>query len=445
MISSKIAERSCAKMITAFSDISFLNAGASLAFLTLLIPILIHLFNRSPGLRVVVGSIELIKRAKARRVTEIKLMQYILLLLRLIIFSLLALVLMGLASRAFFQVPEGTAYVSPAWVAEANEDEITQLQNDHAGSDIFLLDSALTPLSTSVIAEVKAGGVATQLDGQSGAILLAALSAKKHSDNTHVYVTDLSGEYTGTAPGNWPLNWHIKESSFTPEQTKTPIALTVFTDPATATDTALIERAAIALNRHRNVDISLNVTSSETVDGADISGADWVFWLSPTPVPDTLLGTGSAARFLTYGRERAGAIMQGQADVYPFTRLKTRRIAPSPSGGEVLWTAETGEPLLTRTVQSGKEVYHLLAGFSSSSLGAAPDFAELFLQILTSPEGSDGTFSHAPVTIARGTDEAKNLPAFTYPQMPRTDWLLLMLVVFWVLERWLSERASRDA
>lgn len=438
-------------MVTAFSNFSFLNPGAGLAFLALLIPILIHLFNRSPGLRVVVGSIELIKRAKARRVTEIKLMQYILLLIRLIIFSLLALILMGLASRAFFDVADNTAYVSPAWIAAASTDEIAALQNEHAGSDIFLLDDELSPLTEAAIEAIKSDSTLSQLTGQSGAILLAALTEQKHGANTHVYITDLSGEYAGEAPGDWPLVWHVRESAREsaqqsakpPAAPKLPLALTVFSSPASLADAALIERAVLALNRHRNVDIRLKPVSSDAATASDTEGADWGIWLSSDPLPEVLLSGARSTRFISLGAARPTGLTRGWADIYPFTQIETRRLAPSAAGDEILWMTDAGQPLLSRSVNSGSEVYHLLTSLEGSTLGTAPGFADLLLELLTSPSGFDRGFRHAPVIIAR--NGAAESPTFTYPQVPRTNWLVLMLVIFWVLERWLSERVGRDA
>lgn len=430
-------------MVTAFSEFSFLNPGAGLAFLTLLIPILIHLFNRSPGLRVVVGSIELIKRAKARRVTEIKLMQYILLLVRLIIFSLLALILMDLASRAFFKAADNTAYVSPAWIAEAGDNEIIELQRQHANSEIFLLDDELSPLTDTAVEAIKADGTSNQLSGRSGATLVAALTERKHSTNTHVYITNLSGEYAGSVPGDLPLVWHIKESLPTADTPKTSLALTIFSNPDSMADAALIERTVLALNRHRNVDIRLSLVPSDTATVNDTDGADWGIWLSPEPLPEKLLNATGSTRFISLGATRPSGLTRGRADIYPFTHIETRHLALGAEGAEVLWATDAGKPILARQVSSGTEVYQLLTSFTGSNLGTAPDFADLLLELLASPVGFDRAFKEAPVIIAR--DPAATAPHFNYPQVPRTNWLVLILIVFWVLERWLSERAGRNA
>ena len=72
------------------SGLSILTPAAWWALAALAIPLLIHLFSRSRGRLVYTGHIDLIRQARRVKVTELRLTQRLLLMVRLGIFTLAA-------------------------------------------------------------------------------------------------------------------------------------------------------------------------------------------------------------------------------------------------------------------------------------------------------------------------------------------------------------------
>ena len=117
-------------MNAVLSGLSFLTPSAWWALLTLVIPLLIHLFNRSRGRLVHIGHIDLIRQARKAHVTEVKLAQWLLLLLRLSIFTLAALILLGLAKPGLSSSDTVTIYLAPAWLKTAPGTDIEKVLAD---------------------------------------------------------------------------------------------------------------------------------------------------------------------------------------------------------------------------------------------------------------------------------------------------------------------------
>ena len=85
------------------SNLMFLAPAGLLGLLALAVPLLIHLFSHSKGRKVLIGHIELVRQARRRRVTEIRLTQWLLLALRLVMFTLAAFILAQLVRQGLEQ------------------------------------------------------------------------------------------------------------------------------------------------------------------------------------------------------------------------------------------------------------------------------------------------------------------------------------------------------
>ncbi len=94
-----------------------------IALAGLAVPLLIHLLSRSRGQRVLVGNIELFRQVRRQRASQIRLVQWLLLALRLLMLLLAALLLAELARQGMAQPEANTAYVTPARLAAAERGE----------------------------------------------------------------------------------------------------------------------------------------------------------------------------------------------------------------------------------------------------------------------------------------------------------------------------------
>jgi hypothetical protein len=90
------------------------NPSALLALFGLLVPLVIHLWNRRPGREVAVGSLRWLAAGANRRLRNLRLEQLWLLLLRGALLAALALAVAGLAWRQALPAGRGQVLVSPA-------------------------------------------------------------------------------------------------------------------------------------------------------------------------------------------------------------------------------------------------------------------------------------------------------------------------------------------
>ncbi|WP_025896198.1 BatA domain-containing protein [Kordiimonas gwangyangensis] len=110
-------------MSSLFGMFHFANPLGLLALLAVAVPILIHLLNKSKGNLVVVGTLDFIRGAKSKRVTEVKLTNLILLLLRIAILALAALCVAELMSTKGKGTSESSVFVTPAWAQKASRED----------------------------------------------------------------------------------------------------------------------------------------------------------------------------------------------------------------------------------------------------------------------------------------------------------------------------------
>ena len=98
-----------------------LNYGWTL--LALLIPIIIHFFNRSSGKRVVFSFVDLLPAPTKKTVFQLKLNQYLLLAVRLLLLALSTILLIGLYSNNTIQAQSRIAIVTDDWRLMARDTE----------------------------------------------------------------------------------------------------------------------------------------------------------------------------------------------------------------------------------------------------------------------------------------------------------------------------------
>jgi hypothetical protein len=92
---------------------TLLNPAALLALLGLLVPVAIHLWNRRPGREIAVGSLRWLAAGANRRLRNLKLEQFWLLLLRAALLAVLAVAMAGPVWRTALPTSRGVVLLSP--------------------------------------------------------------------------------------------------------------------------------------------------------------------------------------------------------------------------------------------------------------------------------------------------------------------------------------------
>jgi hypothetical protein len=245
-----------------------------LGLLALAVPVAIHMISRGRGRRVLIGNIELLRAARQTRVTTLRLTQWLLLLLRVLIVLVATLLLARLAVQGLGSVDAGVSYVTPGWLRAATETE---------RAEVLTLEPAARVL---VAGYPEAGDYApddTYPDYDAWPLLTERLSTLRHAGTVEVFAERSVAAFGRQKPAlPNEINWHLAAVAAAPA-TFDSRGLVVH-DRDRVDDALRIERALEALQRHR---VPRLEWKSCLVDDASCAGAspDWVAWLSDAEPP----------------------------------------------------------------------------------------------------------------------------------------------------------------
>ena len=444
------------------SGLSVVTPAAWWALLTLAIPVLIHLFSRSRGRLVRIGHIDLVRQARKLRVTEIKLTQWLLLLLRLGIFGIAAMILVGLATTGINSSKAPTIYVTPAWLQTSSEEDIDTLLGDAEqtpGSRVYLLQPGFPQadqerLSTGRQQNLAGAGEFADV----WALLSERLSLEQHRGTVVVYATDYMLQF-GTRKPDLPhdVEWRVSHPQQTPMENRKTIRVLIVHDADRTADAVLISGVLAILKEHRLPELIWETKNSDHPGEATVN-ADWLIHLGverfsaaqieETNFPAVILTDAS-------GLNTESTSQFVSLPFYPFTTFRLDRFSRVGPGdaddfmtnnGKVLLKGPDGSPLLQESHHGRTRLLQFNSRFNPnwSSFTQQAEFPELLLQLL-SGSGQDALrFTDARIN-------AENLPAkrdLSVPDIPLPrrslqGLLTILLILLWVSERWLSERNTR--
>jgi len=206
-------------MVEFITSVSLFNASSLIALLVLLIPIIIHLINPNKATLIWVASIKLIKSSEVKRVFQIKWLEKILLLIRLILFTLITLLL---ANPIFYQdvnvVDEEHHYFSIDWLKNSSESERKGVENKTNGKNKYYI---LERLDGNIYSNVEE--LFDSFDRQSATLLELSLNQEIYIAEleqrttipklTHLYLTNRASNYKMPMPLSeiiHPVSIHVK-------------------------------------------------------------------------------------------------------------------------------------------------------------------------------------------------------------------------------------------
>lgn len=450
------------------SGLSVFTPAAWWALLTLAIPVLIHLFSRSRGRLVHIGHIDLVRRAQKLRVTEIKLTQWLLLLLRLGIFALAAMILAGLATTGMYSSKAPTLYVTPAWLYTSSKEDIDTLLGDAEqapGSRVYLLQPGFPQANREQLNTGRQQNLAwTGEFADVWALLSERLSLEQHRGKVTVYATDYMLQF-GTRRPELPrdIEWRVRHSQQPPPADKKAIRVLIIHDADRASDAALISGVLSILKEHRLPQLIWETMNSDQL-GETTVNTDWLIHLGADRLstaqieklnfPMVILADASGADASGVNSESTSQFVS--LPFYPFTTFRLDRLNRIGSDGtgehtteneKVLLKSPDGNPLLQESQHGRTRLLKFNSRFNPkwSSLTQQVEFPELLLQLLTGSGQDALRFTDARINAA-------NLPAkqelhasdIPLPRRSLQGLLAILLVILWVSERWLSERNSRE-
>jgi hypothetical protein len=415
------------------SGLTLLTPVGLFALAALAIPLIIHLFSRSRGKRVLVGNIALYRQVQRQRITQLRLVQWLLLILRLLLLTLAALLLAGLARKGLETLSGDTAYLTPEWLARSDE-PAAALTPFHG---VFLLGP-----EQSTLPGIEATGA-----GDPWSLLAERLAGVQHTGEIHVFALGRAGQFPDTAPpfGN-PVQWHLASDPVDPVAAPT-LAIQLLHAPGRERDAAQLAIALDALVEHRDVKLTLARGTTEAPPSASEAEDQQrvMIWLGDQPAPRSAIETWGAGAWLEDRRPSAGS-PQGEARLprYPQIEFPARpdpELDAVPGEETVLWWTRDGRPLLRETMLGDTRHLVFEDRLGAEGLMAQAAFPEALLRLLLGEDRWRDGLAHAPAdpTGALSLDRGPQAG----PSRPLGPGLALAIALLFMLERWLSERRPR--
>ena len=418
------------------------------ALLALSIPILIHLFNRSRGRLVRIGHIELIRQARRLKVTEVKLAQWLLLLLRLGIFTLAALVLAGLARPGLESSESATAYVSPAWLRTVQPALIDELLDRH--ERVFVLQADFPPLDKDLLNEIQQTPLKTSTIRNIWPLLADRLSLEHHGGAVDAYAVDLLMQFGSSRPVlPAAVNWNLAHPGSAPESQQWPGSAVVAFDMERRQDAELFRAALSSLKAHRIPDLTW-----EMVDTLDITpqqlNSDWLIYLSANALTAeqlALINTPATVLMDATGGPPERDLRYVTLPFYPFSTFRMTASGQSLDDTQNIVTTADGTAVLQEQHFGSTRILRFNSRFNPqwSSVTQQAEFPELLLHLMLSEKQRGLAFNDARIRLAqlqqRSNEQVADIPL---PRHSLQSLLMFLLVLLWVTERWLSERKQRE-
>lgn len=448
-------------MPLSLSGLSVIMPVGLWALLALAIPVLIHLFNRSRGRLVRIGHIDLIRPARKSKLTEIKLAQWLLLLLRLGIFGLAALLLAGLARSGLERSDSPTAYVTPAWLRTVQPAAIEQLIAERGpgqGGRLFVLEPGFAPLDQAAADEIRQSPLDLSQVSNVWPLLAERLSLEHHGGPVDVYATDLLLQFGAVRPElPRPVNWNMAHPQTAPALDQpaasdlAAIDVVVAFEAERSQDAEVFRAALASLKAHRVPGLTWDTVDSVQLTEQQLN-ADWLIFLSENDLTaDQLarINTASTVLMDATGDLPVSNLEYAHLPFYPFSTFRISGMVRNPPGSglaQPLLTAADGWPILQEYQSGPARMLQFNSRFNPqwSSIAQQAEFPELLLQLMLTKQQAR-SFADARINPAQlqtgNVDQGIGTPL---PRQSMQSLLVMLLALLWVAERWLSERKRRE-
>jgi len=437
-------------MANLISSFSIINATALIGLLSLLIPIIIHLINRSKGKLVYFGNIELVKQVKRIRVTEVKSSQWILLLLRILIFTLITLLVAGLNQRSNIQtVNETQLYFSPQWILTQGRSSFKEILKQHPEAKSFLLIQDYPEIIDNNFDQLKQQISLDKTNLQSSAFVTEIANRQQQAKQIIIFSSNASNEFSDVQPQRYKnIEWKFVSSNVQSPST-TEIVVDIYSDKSRVFETKLLQIAFEYLASEGNqkfklVYHSIN-QSSETLVNEYQQG--WIIWLSDVDVTESIWNDVKQGSYLL--TDYVSKNNQNPIPTRTVTNAKIEGVDSEFIGLighheaedltlEVIWVDNLNTEILTSKTMGNGVHYKFNSRFNSAwnNLVENTDFPSVLSNLLRSPYSHNETHSIA-------ISELASLPLVTNDKRFSKDihhWLILIIALLWLLERWLSEK-----
>ncbi len=430
---------------------------ASLGLLSLCIPILIHLFNPNRGRKVLIGNIRLIAKLKHKRVTQIKIRQWLLLMTRLVFLVLLTLILIALLiPNDQGRQADSAVFITKGWLKSATQTDKRILLDQHNGSDIYLMAEGWPKIDSIEGFTVKANTKATQQRSLDSLLSDLVISSRLAQTN-HVYyapsmdsLSNSRNPVVQSALSKVDIHWI--PSGKTANQIQ-PIEIVLLYDSERAADqeaiqTAINQLSEIVKGRSFNYRAIAREDGNKWLDSlenlkSEVPTLDWYIWLSSDVPPAGLLDKIIEGSYLFSENHqlkqdhqiRQQNIVGNTVDFFhPLASItKTDEIA--------VWRGRRNLLLSYKPLGKGKHYqFHSQLSLKANTILNTPKAVDFFGQLFELKELENLQQPIVPINLQLYKNsklESNLLSLFSFHD--HRDALIFLLVLVWILERVLSE------
>lgn len=449
-------------MIPFINEFFLLNPLALFGLISLIIPILIHLFNPSRGKLILVGNIELIKKIKNVRVTEVKINQWLLLLTRLVIFLLLVLLLTQLIKQDKKEYSKQThIMVTPDWLNNATESDLAELRKNHSSDSVFMLAPSFKKITLDSI-EASVERTATLESSMSIDALLLELQEKGlATQNTIIYATNYLAQFlpekiqTLQRPH---FKWRIKQLGPN-KRLLTSLNIAVYYSPSRELDHRYLKLALNTISKISEIELVVNHYPIKAIDKQTKSSfsnetqTDWIFWLSEEAAPKILLEKVKQGSYLfsdKLGDQNQTNRHRKNSITLPIKQTWIRFYSkpfnqPEPHLRSIWYNYKGQTALSQETIHQGK-FFRFGSRFHPdwNNLISDVQFPLILADILSehpklNQQKQLSASEIAPV-LTQGPIESDAKTGLRTSNNPQRPYLLLLVCLLWLFERWLSEK-----
>jgi len=362
-----------------FSSWSIQSPSLLYALFGLLVPLIIHLLSKSKGRLVPIGNIKLIQTGKPVRMREVRLVERLLLLCRLLVLLFSILIVAKLLFHGQISQSNNAVLITLDWLNETDQQEKGQLIADEQGSDFYLLSKVTSDESFSANRRLSEQDIllwqlthktsANSNENNTWALLSnfekslpvktyieQANTEKSINEKTEltVYSTNRMAEFSGEkVKFSNSINWKIKQLENKSLEAflkikQGEISVAVITDADRQQDLIYLRAAlnVLKLTRLPNLNIVYfdDVLTYQNVytDSIQNKLPQWIFYLSSSPVPKNLLA-----------QVKQGAQLIVDAKKSDAQQEKENSLAFSATSAKQIWQ-----------VESTKHNLSLIKGFS---------------------------------------------------------------------------------
>jgi hypothetical protein len=420
------------------------------ALIALAVPVIIHLLSKSKGKPVSVGTLQFFQQVKPVKMTEIKLVEALLLMLRLLMLvsAILLVAQLWLVDNTHLENND-IALISPDWLNHSSAADQQALAITLENQAAYLLDSNLTKINKQQVLAWQKTRTLKETSSPNKPLWQAINTAHftlPEQATFHIYTDNKAENFIGEPVKiTQQIQWHVLENKPIVDENTTNSALNVVIvlDKDREYSRLRLQQAFKVIKQALMPELTLEVIDSQALSTTETNSsaventmmnANWLFYLSSTEPPISVLEVIQRGVKVFFDGRANGSIAQSLdetttslfshdlpiEDVLVHKRVK-RSVQPSIDNWlkvnakdagfqlqpqpQALWFTEQGEIILEKRLlpEPNAVIYQFYSRFepSWSNVAEQPEFIHQLLKLLKSSDDALQSSLNQRLTLAQ--------------------------------------------